>query len=176
MKKIWRFVWISLIAVPLLGVMLLIGLLAWDSYEDYKGYQAESSTRFKTVQKSGSTQTTAEGIFGSDWQTVCLMVGFRYQYRDAEFGWLSQKLGVQVVYEDVPSSFHGDGGIGMVAFVNKGGHLVKESGFNAQEWAMMDKGELVCTKNHKARIALKEGVWIPDFEDKWDVYKDIDVP
>jgi hypothetical protein len=164
MKKL--FLIAMVLIFPVLGI---VAYTFWGDWYDYRDYSYTVSSKLNMLEKSQQTQTTAAELFGPDWQTACLMIGFPYQYQEAEYHWLSDMLGEQIDYHDTPSSFMDDGGISMVVFLSTPNGVVKEAGFDADKWSTLKTRSIECTKNKSAEISYQENLWQPNFEYKFNV-------
>lgn len=165
-KKLLLILSIILI-LPILGIVIYA---YWEDWHDYKGYGDSISVKLASLEETRHVRITAAELFGPNWQTACLMVGLPYQYQEAEYQWLSNMLGEQIDYNDTPTSFMDDGGVSMVAFVRTPGGLVKEAGFRAQNWSILEAGNIECTRSGHAEITYQAGMWHPNFEYKFNVY------
>lgn len=168
MKKIVLILSICVI-LPILGIS---NFLIWEEWDSYKSYGHSISIKVEKFKGRELTQLISSDLFGEDWQTACLMVGFPYQYRDQEYKWLSNMLGEKIDFEDLPISFADDTGIQMVVFLKTSKGLVKEAGFNAKNWSMFKSGTIECTKSKSSKVTYKKGVLSPEFEYKFNVYTD----
>jgi len=145
-------------------IFLLTAYFYVDHWQEYRNYHYSMTEKLNRLQESANLTD----LFEYDWQTVCLLVGFPYQYQTAEYQWLSAMLEKNINYQDIPSAFMNDGGLTMVAFVRTPQGLAKEAGFRVKEWAITEN--IHCTRNKGAEIIYQDNLWYPDFEYKFNFY------